>query len=626
MDKIAKSLKDNAEATLAAIKREDLEKFLEAANDAYYNKGKPLVTDALYDLAQDRLRELDADSKVLREVGAPITDRKVELPYYMGSLDKIRDDDDTLKRWADKYPGKIVISDKLDGNSALFVQGKLYSRGDGTTGQNISHLIPHIRGLPKSANAPAARGELIISKADWETIKDAGANARNVVAGVMHSKKPAARIVNVVQFVAYEIMDQALAPSDGLKALAKAGYTVVHSEPHDADALTTENLSKILMRRRKETAYEIDGIVVYHDTLYARVSGKNPKNAFAFKTIATHDEVEVTVTRIEWNVSKDGYLKPIVHFPQIALNGVNIKQASGFNAAYIRDNKLGPGARIAIIRSGDVIPHIAHVIEQAEAPSMPSIPFKWNETNVDAMVTDDNNGDIQLKRMEHFAKKLNIEHLAIGTLRKLRDAGYTTVKDLFELDVDTVAEIPGFQKKSAERLIASLQASRASWTLVGLMTASNIFGRNLGSTKLAAIAAAIPSIATGTIPKIEQVSAVSGIGPVGAKAFVEALPEFNEFAAEIGFVPPIMAAPASSSTGPAPPRGKYAGKIVAFSGFRDKDLEARVTALGGRVGSSVSSKTDYLVVKELNEDSSKIREANEKGIPIILRDEFTANL
>jgi hypothetical protein len=221
----------------------------------------------------------------------------------------------------------------------------------------------------------AVRGELIISKDNWELVKEHGSNARNLVAGLINSKILKKDLLRYIDFVVYEVIDEK-------NSLKKLKFNVVkHTEVSD---LSIDSLYDLYKKWKDESNYEIDGLIIRHNENYKRKEGENPKYSFAFKSLNMHKEVEVIVSDIEWNISKDKYLKPIVKFNEISLNGVKIKQATGFNADFILKNKIGIGSRIIIIRSGDVIPHIKEVLSPAtnNKPLMPDVPYIWNKKDI----------------------------------------------------------------------------------------------------------------------------------------------------------------------------------------------------------------------------------------------------
>ena len=634
-----------AEYNSAAV-ADALVALLQKATDAYYNS-EPILTDEVFDIAQDHLRAIAPNHVYLGVVGAPETD-KVELPYWMGSLDKIKDDGEkVITKFKDKYPGPYVVSHKLDGNSGLLVYAndvKLYSRGDGSEGQDLSNMLKYIK-VPsakslKSKGPVAVRGELIISKSNWEEISDKGSNARNVVAGAMHAKKPEATIASRIDFVVYELLEPKLPFSEGLEFMQKAGFKVVEWSSIVSKNLTIDHLSDILVKERETSEYEIDGIVITQDAEHKIIRGKNPKYAFAFKSILTHTEAEVLVSGVEWRVSKDGYIKPTIVFPGVTIAGVNIQRATGNNASFIVKNGIGAGARIVIIRSGDVIPKVIRVTKPAK-PLMPDMAYKWNDTEVDIMVDGDGMTEEQkLRNLEHFMKSLSIKHVAAGILKRLVDAGHDSVAALLKLTVDDVAAIDGFKKTSATTVVTAIQKIRQA-SCVDLMVASNRFGRGLGEKKIHTIVKALPKILEGKAPTHAELRGIEGIGDATAKGFLSGLSAFFEFMDEIGIpcsavsaqtaAPASASASASASKKVAEPRASaaaaatatdFTGQVVVFTGFRNKDWEAAVEAAGGKVSGSVSSKTTLVVAADPHESSTKITKAKDLGIKVISMTEF----
>lgn len=619
---------------------EQIATLLRAASENYY-KGTPKITDDIYDIARTVLASRDPTNPALQAVGATVAPgEKVTLPFYMGSLDKIKEDEAALNRWKAAYPGDIVLSDKLDGNSALLIvrpgeTPRMYSRGDGYQGQDISHILPYIDGIPKVTTPLAVRGELIISKANWKA-KGKGANARNAVAGVMHSKHPDKDLASIVTFVAYEQLEPRVKASDGLKTLEELGYKVAWNVIAKTKDLTQTNLSRTLLSRRKDSPYEIDGIVIVHDADHKQVSGKNPSYGFAFKSILTHEEAEVIVSQVEWNASKDGYLKPLVHFPPVVLAGVTIAKATGFNAQFIEENTIGPGSRLIIIRSGDVIPHIHKILSPAASgsasmPDQEKTPWTWNATHVDAVLKDiHTTEDVILKRMEYFAAKLAMKGIGEGIVKRLYTGGVDSIPKMLKVTVADLLKLDGFQETSAAKVVKEIHDAVRRADCLTFMHASNLFGRAIGSTKLKAIVHVYPNILTGTIPSETQVAGIAGIGPVTARQFLDSLPVFFAFMEEIG-VPCVAKRGSLSQTlvGKTLSQSQtlslsqtlvgktLVGKTFVFTGIRDKVLEATIEAHGGKLSSAVSGKTTAVIAKDPTETTGKVKDALERGIPVI---------
>jgi NAD-dependent DNA ligase len=609
---------------LKTLSDDKIAEILKKASYEYY-KGTPIMSDEIFDIVKDYLQKKNPKHPVLKEIGAPTYGEKVDLPYWMGSLDKIREKESSLDKWKAKYPGKCVVSEKLDGNSALLVvkdgRYKLYSRGDGNKGQDISHLLPLIQGIPKSLPANiAVRGELIIKKVDWLS-KGKGANARNAVAGVMHSKKPDAELSSITRFVAYEQVHPRIKMSDSLKALEEYKFKVVKSTIFNTSDLTMDSLSEHLMKRREKSLYDIDGIVIYHDGDHIAVKGKNPDYAFAFKSLLTHEEAEVVVKEVEWNTSKDGYIKPTIIFDPVTIAGVSIQKATGFNASFIEKNVIGPGSRITIIRSGDVIPHVHKILSESgnKKPSFPN-SYEWNDTHVDIIVKDKAlDSNVMVKRLVYFSKVLEMKGVGQGIIERLYANGVNTFKKFINVSVEELLKMEGFQRKSAEKVVNEIQESLKKADCLMFMTASNLFGRSIAEKKLKLILEVFPEIPNGYQPTESELSKVAGIGEITAKQFLEGLPLFFDFMKEIDKeckkVEKVVV-----------PKGKsLEGLNVVFTGVRDKELEAEIETKGGKVLTSISSKTKVLIAKDPSDDSSKIKSAKELGIPVVTIDTFKKN-
>lgn len=617
--------------TLKSLPIKQIVKLLEKADIAFFNSSNTLLPDDIYDMVKQYIRDIDPNNQYLKKVGAEIEINKEELPIYMGSLDKIKDSEANIVKWKNKYKGNYVISEKLDGISCLLYhdknETKLLTRGNGYIGQNISHILPYLRiDVTKLQEKIAIRGELIISRSNWNLISDIGANARNVVAGAVHTKTVNKDTISKIDFVAYDILYPRKKLSESLEYVKMLDIPVVNHIVGGNDILNLENLSQLLAKWRKESLYEIDGIVIQHDEEHNVLSGKNPKHAFAFKTIITNEQAEVIVTDVEWNISKHRYLKPLIKFEEISLGGVKIKQATGFNAAFIKNNKIGPGSHIIIVRSGDVIPHVLTVLTPSSnnQPKMPSVSYDWTETNIDIFLKgDEKNREHDINAFVHFMKTLDIDGVKDGVITKMYDAGFDTLKKIINISLDEIRLIPGFKDKSALKLYQSLQIISTS-KCEKLLIASNVFGRGLGEKKLKLISDVYPFIGYDKTRSlnlsIDDLIKINGIAVTTADQFIKGIEKYFEFCEDIGIE--CKKSNKEAINNQSSKFDIFKGKKVVFSGFRNKEYEDNITNSGGTITTALSKATNYLIVKEYNDSSAKIKKALEYGTIIMTKHEL----
>ena len=397
-----------------------------------------------------------------------------------------------------------------------------------------------------------------------------------------------------------------------------------------SDLLTNEFLSTLLIKTRKESLYEIDGLICAHNKVYPRLSG-NPLSAFAFKMVIQEQMAEAKVIDVLWSASKDGYMKPRVQIEPIVLGGVSISFATGFNASFIRNNKIGLGAVISLIRSGDVIPHIQSIINPATVTIMPpNYPdgYKWTESGVDLILCDLNSdSEVREKNITNFFKKIDVEGLGQGNVSRLIDAGYDSIIKICQMKQEDFLKVEGFAKKMAEKIYSGIQSQLATVPLHKLMVATNIFGRGFSDGKIATILEACPNILTSNN---QSLPVVKGISEKSMQEFMQHIPEFIQFTKDCnpllgkveqnqGHKQDTMTATTSSAFAiysPKFPKDKVTGKIIVLTGFRDKNLVEYIEKNGGKIGSAVTKKTDFVIAKDMNDTSSKIDEANRLNIPI----------
>jgi len=616
-EEMIQQFKQNGISVLQELNNEELSQLILVANKAYYNE-TPLMSDNEYDIVKDFIVEKYPSNKIIHEIGAPVERNKATLPYQMWSMDKIKPDTMALTNWKNKFTGPYVLSCKLDGVSGLYTtegnQPKLYTRGNGTVGQDVSHINSHLR-LPKTKNV-VIRGEFIIPKTIFEEkYKGTFANPRNMVAGLINHKTISAAISDV-HFVAYELIKPVMKPSEQMAFLTTLDVEVVLNET--VPNISNEFLSQKLIDWRHEYPYEIDGIIVADDKIYERKSG-NPEHAFAFKMVLSDQIAEAKVVDVIWNASKDGYLKPRVQIEPIYLGGVKIEFATGFNGAFIYDNKIGVGSLIELIRSGDVIPHIRKVITPSEQAKMPHVPFKWNETHIDIMLEDlETDETVREKLITNFFRTIGVEGLSGGNVARIIDAGYDTIPKIIKMTIDDFMTVEGFKTKMSNKIYDGIRNKLDAASLVTIMAASNMFGRGFSEKKIELIMDGYPTVLLSSASpneKIERLSSIKGMAAKTAQAFVERIPDFLQFMKDAGLVQKLQVV--KKDQAPLDETHPLYQKIIVMTGFRDSELQEALKNVGAKLGSSVSKNTFAVLVKNMDEDTGKAADARKLDIPLM---------
>ena len=638
--------KKNGIRVLENLSERELINIVEEADLAFHTQGRHLMTDTEYDILRDFIKKKFPKNVVVKKVGAGVVVKnKAILPYEMASMDKIKPDTGALAKWTAKYKGPYIISCKLDGVSGLYTtenpgSPKLYTRGDGKIGQDVSYLIPHLK-LPKTPGI-VIRGEFIIKRKVFEEkYKTSFSNSRNLVAGIVNAKSVDDKIRDV-DFVAYEVIrPENLIPSKQMAFLEKIFGSASSPQSiscvvkhQSAKVLTNEGLSDILKRWRERerdqtspmNLYEIDGIIVCDDKVYPRTSG-NPEHSFAFKMVLSDQIAETPVLDIEWNVSKDGYLKPRVRVAEVELGGVKINYVTGINAAFIEKNKIGIGAVVQIVRSGDVIPKIEAIVCPAENPKMPDVQYRWNSTNIDIMLEDaDAATNIEMceKQIAQFFKVIGVDGLGPGNVAKIVKSGYDSICKVLSMTEADFIKVDGFQHKTAQKLSQGIREKIREASLATIMVASNKFGRGFGMERIELILSAYPNVLQEC--DLHTLLKIHGIAEKTGREFIENIPRFLDFLRECKLeykLDHITGEPEPAHAVADPTSNPLYGKSIVMTGFRDKDLESKLKSLGAKISSSVSKNTFIVLVKTMDEDTGKVADARKLGINIIELTNFT---
>jgi NAD-dependent DNA ligase len=613
----------------------------------------------------------------------------------MGSMDKIKNETTELRSYIKKFTHAKCISEKLDGISLLLdftsKTVKAFTRGDGSYGQSVTQILPYVKNLKKAIRefvnnndtyCGYIRGELIIKKKNWLRIQHKGKNARNFVAGILHKKTVDPNDFEYVEFVAYQfiahpIKKEIITPSIQLTFLEKAGFTVVKHNVFAHSLLEKKEwLLNQLLEWKEMSEYEIDGLIITDNHPHNLTLSGNPEYSKAFKFNSIEDSIITTVKSVEWNISKDGKMKPTVLLEPIDIEGVTIQRVTGFNARFIQDSGIGKGAQVRIIRSGGVIPKIVGVYQKTE-PELPDLKkdgLKWDSNGVDIVLSDnfsigsvneDNNDDdekktasvgltisekMDVKRIEYFIQTMGIEFYKSKTIEKgYIQANIKNIYDLLTATEKTFEKIDGIKDKSSSKIVSSIKKQIMTQPIYVFAAGLSIFP-NMGVKKLELLfdkSNVIENLVNlhtqdaRTYRNVRyQITSIRGFSDNAAQIVIENFPMFMEVwsfiksnfrESNIAIYPEKIEVleeideKEEESIYPEFNRHEplIADTVIVFSGFRDEALEKQIKKYGGTVADNLlKSQKCCLLVKDKSKNSSKMIKAQSMEFPIMTVEEF----
>jgi NAD-dependent DNA ligase len=616
-------------------------------DDEYTNEGESSIPDAEYDLLRKKAQSMAPNHPYFATVGSDVRGGKEKLPHIMGSLDQLADDKE-IALWVEKYEvedEQMVITDKLDGISCMSIYRngrflKAYSRGNGIEGADISRHVRKVKNFPMTLKTPPeldsvddvfliVRGELEMKNSKFKAkYATKFKNPRNMVAGCFNRSTTEDSILADINFIAYTIVEHSGLPTDlirtkvdELDVLSEFGFEIPFYATCKGKKLSAAFLTEVVKNVKEHSDYELDGIVLtinrYEDMDSQRKSKTtlNPEHSFKFKV--SHEGIETTVKNVKWVISKSGFFKPTVEIAPINIGGVTILNATGFNAKFIKDNGIGPGARVRVTRSGDVIPYIIGVTKAVD-PQMPSDDYEWSDSGVEALVVDDDNPEVKFKQVLSFVETLQVENLKESTLREvwkrmdLQDLDYSSIiVTLFGL-------LDGEWKKmvgaNGIKIADSLRRRGENMTYELFLGATKFLGHGFGVRKAKALLSQMPYDELLTATEA-QIAVLDGFDTKTASKVVAGINDAKELLESLemdGFVKIIKEIKTS----------ELKGLNVVFTGFRDPDLEKAIEKAGGKVGSSVSSKTTHLLTMDPKSNSGKAKKARDLGVTVMSPDHF----
>lgn len=628
-----------------------LEKLLTILSNAYYNSDNQIVSDEVFDDIVEILKEKNPNSKFFNKVGADENDneenigKKVKLPFPMFSLDKVKPKNiNDLDIWINKYnPNYVIASHKLDGMSGLIYKDKngnikLYSRGNGIYGRDITVLLKYIQVNTKNIpNDCAVRGELIISKDNFKDIESKFTNARAAVAGMINGKKIEKEYVKLIEFVAYSIVYPLYKKSKQLELIKKYNIQCVNYEILKKDKLNKNFLIKYFTEERKISKFNIDGIVINDDKEAYEVLEENDPTAFAFKCEYDGQSEITEILDIEWNISRHGYLKPTAILKPVEIDGTIINRATLHNARFVVDNNINKGTIIKLVKSGDVIPYISTIIKSSNSPLNPKIKFKWNDTQIDYIVDNDdedndeiNNEQIK-KQLTHFMEVLNVKYFKEGYIERLVNRDLYSIEDIINNEDILIEEIgENMGQKIYNNLINKLKNTK----LTSFMYASGCFGRGIGLKKLDLIYKQYPNILDINESDLyDLIINIEGIQDKTADIFIDGLKQFKKFFKSFNDNQNIIDLSYLLKednnyeyNNDEITNDEFIDKKVCLTGFRDNNIKEFIEKNKGNIVDNVSKNTYMVIVKDNNSlNSSKSKKAKELNLNILTKEEFYNN-
>jgi DNA ligase (NAD+) len=572
-------------------------------HDKDYFNGIATMTDTEYDLLKEKAKNQYPLDPYFKTIGASATIDKVDLPYRLGSLDKTNIDN--VYKWV-KEQGDIVVSYKLDGGSfmVIYENGKVTfaaTRGDGNEGQDITEKMKTILPEIRIKDYVALRGELLL--VGDEHLKLGYKNRRNGVNGAL------ANSIESLVPVFYEVLDapdiddmyedQRLLYIKDTLELPTVDFFVLYGKGNKnvVDLLVTK-----LMEAKSTLNYDIDGLVLTKNDS-VRENVMIPENKIAFKV--NTDAVKVKVTDIEWNVGRTGRIIPTILIEPTELDGVTISRTTGFNYDYIRDNQIGKGSIVGLIRAGSVIPYITEVFESEGYVELEKCPSCGNDklelNGVDVMCTNKDCYDSKVRQIAHYLKTMGADYITETTIRNL---GVSSIEDMYELDELEIAGIEGFGIKKAEQVYYEIQKTLKA-TPDKLLAAFGISG--IGKTLAPVI---LNRYKFEDLFEVESIENVDGVGEILSPNFVNTINNFKplyEYLLTKGLT--FMKTEKSS----------ISGLVFTLTGKMPmkRDVITRmITAKGGSV-KGISKSTNYLVTDDPNSGSAKNKKAQSFGTKII---------
>ena len=646
----------------------ELRRELNQANYEYYVKDDPTMSDYDYDHKLRRLEELEGahpelvtpDSPTQR-VGGKALESFTQVTHRV-PLESLQDvfDFDELRAFDQRVRGvepkvSYSVEPKVDGLSVAleyqdgqFVRGA--TRGDGLVGEDVTENLKTVKSIPLSIpDIPGTlivRGEVYMPKKVFHALNEERekrgealfANPRNAAAGSLRQLDPkiaAQRRLDIAVFnIQWAENENFHSHTQGINYLADKGFKVI---PHVSCSTIEEAVAQVqaIGEGRENYPFDIDGAVIKVDDLAQRQTlgstAKFPRWAAAYKY---PPEVKPSrLTDIVIQVGRTGVLTPKAVLEPVRLAGTTVTNATLHNQDFITEKDIRIGDTVLVRKAGEIIPEVLSVVMEKRPDD--AVPYRFPEVCPECgapVARDEDGAHIRctgaecpaqlLRNLAHFASRdaMDIEGLGIAVVENLVKAGLVkTPGDLYFLHEEDVAELERMGKKSAQNLLSAIEKSK-SQDLSRLLFAFGI--RQVGQKAGKILAQRFGSLDNLQSATVEELTQVDDIGAITAQSIVDwfASPQSQHLIARLKEAGVNMQAEQKGED------QRFAGKTFVLTGTLDRFTRAEATKMiedrGGKAAGSVSKKTTYVVAGEAA--GSKLRKAQELGVPVLTQEEFLA--
>lgn len=659
----------------ASRRVEELRDQINEYSRLYYEEDSPAIEDDAFDALTRELRRLEEEypqlitpdsytQRVQGAVSAQFAPVRHEVPLEslqdVFSFDELREFD---RRVRETVPNpEYVVEPKIDGLSIAleyvdgrFVQGA--TRGDGQTGEDVSHNLRTIRSIPQKLASPVARiivrGEVYMPRESFAALVErqelAGEktfkNPRNAAAGSLRQKDASVtkgRNLDIFVFNLQLIEGETISShAESLERMKELGFHIIpfYSVFTSIDEVIEE--VERIGEKRGSLPFDIDGAVVKVNDFSQREllgsTAKFPKWASAYKY--PPEEKQTTLLDVEINVGRTGVLTPTGVFEPVTLAGTTVSRATLHNEDFILEKGLSIGDTVVLRKAGDIIPEVVRV--EAHLPGAPvyQMPHRCPSCGSEAVREEGeaalrcNNPECPAQRIQnliHFASRdaMDIEGLGPAVVEQLVNAGLVcNAFDLYSLKKEDVAALERMGDKSAENLLAAIEKSK-SVDLFRVIFAMGI--RHVGQKAAKLLANRFGSMDAVMQASPEEVSAIDGFGEIMAESVVRffAMPQSRHFVEQLRQAGVNMQRQSAEEEDDAGIDTRFAGMTFVLTGtlptLKRDEAAAIIERYGGKTSGSVSKKTTIVLAGE--DAGSKLAKAQQLGIRVIHENEFRAML